>query len=279
MTDTLPTPGVTEQRPAPPTQEDLTKARQLTLGDAPNIQESVEPYVDLPRGVMYNGTWQKRAMVRELTGVDEEAISRVKEVTDIYDTVLALGTVRIGEMELGVLPLAERQGFLAQLLLGERDQLFIAVVRSTYGDQKTMLYRCPNCNEQQQLTVTLSEDFPIETVPEVERTEFEFTTSKGQSITYRPAIGSDQLEALRRKNATMAEQNTIMLSRCIKLVDGGIVVDPMAFARQLPMRDRNTLLAELVSRQPRVDMTVTVDCVSCREEQTIPLGWADLFQP
>jgi hypothetical protein len=279
VTDTIPTPGTTAQHIESPTVADLDRAAQITVGDVPTIQESVEPYVELPRGLMISGSWQKRAMVRELTGVDEEAISRVKDITDIYDTVLSLGTVRIGELELGTLPLGERQGHLGQLLLGERDQLFIGIVKATYGDRKTMLYRCPNCNEQQQLTVVLSEDFPMDVVADVERTEFDYTTSKGERVMYRPAIGADQMEALKRKNATAAEQNTIILSRCIKEVDGQLVLDPTAYARNLPLRDRNALLTELVSRQPNVNMTMVVDCVACREEQTIPLGWADLFQP
>lgn len=279
MTDTIPTPGTTGQHIEDPTLADLDRAHQMTVGDAPTIQESTEPYVELPRGLYYAGSWQKRAMVRELTGVDEEAVSRVKDITDIYDTVLSLGTVRVGELELGTLPLSERQGYLSQLLLGERDQLFIAVVRAAYGDRKTLLYTCQACNEQQQLTVVLSEDFPMQSVPDIERTEFDFTTSKGERIMYRPAIGADQMEALKRKNATLAEQNTIMLSRCIKEVDGQLVLDPTTYARNLPLRDRNALLGELVSRQPTVNMTVTVDCVACREEQVIPLGWADLFQP
>jgi hypothetical protein len=158
--------------------------------------------------------------------------------------------------------------------------LYIGIIRMTYGDRKTMLYTCPSCREQQELTVILSEDFPMEVVDDVERTEFDYTTSKGDRIVYRPAIGADQIEALKRKNATMAEQNTIMLSRCIKRVnDAPVIVDSVAYARQLPMKDRQGLLAELFSRQPKVDMTVRVDCVACREEQTIPLGWADLFQP
>ena len=285
MTDTIPTPGTesVEQfvRENVDAQAEITRARALTVGDTPMIQESVEPYVELPRGLMHAGSWQKRTTVRELTGIDEEAISRVKEVSDIYDTVLALGTVRVGSLELGTLPLAERQGYLAQLLVGERDQLFIGIVRMTYGDRKTMNYRCPMCNEQQELTVVLSEDFPLE-LPEsdIEVTEFDYHTSAGDRIVYRPAIGADQIEALRRKNATMAEQNTIMLSRCIRRVnDDPVVVDPVLYARKLPMRDRQGLLAALVSRQPKVDMTVTVECVGCREEQVIPLGWADLFQP
>jgi hypothetical protein len=284
VTDTIPTPGTADVeqfvRENVDTQADINKARSLTVGDTPMIQESVEPFVELPRGVMYAGTWQKRAMVRELTGVDEEAISRVKEVADIYDTVLALGTVRVGELELGTLPLMERQGHLAQLLLGERDQLFIGIVRMTYGDRKTMGYRCPSCGESQDLTVVLSEDFPVQSVPDVERTEFDFVTSKGDRIVFRPAIGADQIEALKRKNATMAEQNTVMLSRCMKRVnDDPVIVDPVLYARKLSMKDRQALLGELVSHQPKVDMNVTVNCVSCREEQMIPLGWADLFQP
>lgn len=279
MTDTIPTPGTTGQHTDAPTQDDLDRARDLTVGDTPTIQASVEPFVELPRGLYHAGTWQRRAMVRELTGVDEEAVSRVKDITDIYDTVLALGTVRIGELELGALPLTERQGHLSQLLLGERDLLFIAVVRAAYGDQKKLLYTCQSCQEKQQLTVVLSEDFPVQTVDDIERTEFEFTTSKGERVVYRPAIGADQMEALKRKNATLAEQNTIMLARCIKEVNGQMVLDSTAYARNLPLRDRTALLGDLVSRQPTVNMTVTVDCVACREEQVIPLGWADLFQP
>lgn len=279
MTDTLPTPGTTGQHIESPTAADLDRARQMTVGDTPQIQESVEPFVEFPRGLMHAGSWQRRAMVRELTGVDEEAVSRVKDITDIYDTVLALGTVRIGELELGPLPLTERQGYLGQLLLGERDMLFIAIVRAAYGDQKKLLYTCQNCQEQQQLTVVLSEDFPMESVPDVERTEFDFTTSKGDRIMYRPAIGADQMEALKRKNATTAEQNTIILSRCIKEVNGDLVLDPLAYARNLSLRDRSGILADLLTHQPSVNMTVTVDCVACREEQVIPLGWADLFQP
>jgi hypothetical protein len=282
MTDTLPTPGTTDAEQIVRNgnlQADILKAQQLTVGDAPVIQESVEPFVELPRGLIYNGTWQKRATVRELTGVDEESISRVKEVADIYNTVLALGTVRIGEMELGTLPLSDRQGYLGQLLLGERDQLYVGIVRMTYGDDKTLPYKCPSCGEVQNLTVTLSEDFPVQVVDDVERTEFDYTTSKGDQILYRPAVGSDQSEILKRKSATLAEQNTLMLSRCIKEVNGELLVDPVAYARKLPMRDRNAILAELVSRQPKVDMTVTIECVGCREEQTVALGWADLFQP
>jgi hypothetical protein len=69
-----------------------------------------------------------------------------------------------------------------------------------------------------------------------------------------------------------------LLSRCIKEVNGRLVVDPMDYARRLPMRDRLALVGELVERQPTFDLSVTIECVACRQEQVIPLGWGDLFR-
>ena len=74
------------------------------------------------------------------------------------------------------------------------------------------------------------------------QTEFDFISSKGDKVCFRPAVGADQIEALRRKGASMAEQNSILLSRCIKTVNGDLVVNPMDYARKLPLRDRHALL-------------------------------------
>lgn len=285
MTDVIPTPaGVADDiaefvKEHTDQQADIAKAREATAGPVPLIQDSVDPHVDLPRGLMYNGSWNTRAVVRELTGMDEEAMARVKDITEIYDTVLALGTVRIGEAELAGIPLPERQGLLQQLLLGERDMLYVGIIRMTYGDRKTMILTCPSCNEKQELIVVLSEDFKVTEVDDVQQMEFDYTSSKGDRIRYRPAVGADQMEAFKRKGATMAEQNSTLLSRCIKTVNDDLIVNPLEYARKLPLRDRHALLAALIEHQPSVDMTVTVDCVACREEQTIALGWGDLFQP
>ena len=278
MTDVLPTPTGQQQDPDK-LHQDLVRARQETAGPVPLIQKSMDPVITLPRGLMYNGTWHTQVTVRELTGVDEEVLARVKTVQDMFDNVIALGVVRVGTLEMSAMTLPERQGLMQGLLLGEREQLYLAVVQATYGDDKVLKYTCPSCEEEQDLTVTLSEDFKPRQVEDVERTEFHHTTSKGTDVAYRPAIGSDQIEALGRKGASPAEQNTIILSRCIKSVDGQVVVNPIEYARALPMRDRTALLDLLIERQPTVDLSVTINCAVCREEQTISLGWGDLFRP
>ena len=278
MTDVLPTPTGQQQDPEK-LRQDLARARQETVGPVPLIQRSTDPMFELPRGLMYNGTWHTQVTVRELTGVDEEVLARVKTVQDMFDQVIALGTTRIGTLELTQMTFPERQGALQGLLLGEREQLYLAVVQATYGDDKTLKYTCPSCEEEQDLTVTISEDLKPRVVDDVDRTEFSYTTSKGQQIAYRPAIGSDQIEALGRRGASPAEQNTIILSRCIKTVDGQMVLNPLDYARGMSMRDRTALLDLLIERQPTVNLTITINCAVCREEQTVSLGWGDLFRP
>jgi hypothetical protein len=259
-------------------QADLARARQATVGEIPLIQPSVDPDVTLPRGLLLNGSWHTRVTVRELTGVDEEALARVKSVLDMFDTVLGLGTTRIGDVDLTSMPLVERQGMLQQLLLGERDQLYIAIIRATYGNEKKLKFTCPSCDEEQDLFLFLAEDFKAREVADVARTEFTYTTRRGDVLSYRPAIGSDQIEALGKKGASPAEQNTVMLSRCIKTANGQMLVNPVEFARGMSMMDRQALLEELVERQPSVDMAITINCVACREDHTIPLGWGDIFR-
>jgi hypothetical protein len=278
VTNVLPTP-TGQQTDLDQLHNDLARARQETAGPVPLIQNSLDPVIELPRGLMYNGTWHTQVTVRELTGVDEEVLARVKTVQDMFDNVITLGTVRIGALEMGQMPFPDRQGMLQSLLLGEREQLYLAVVQATYGDQKTLKYTCPACEETQDLILTISEDFKPRHVEEVDHTEFRYVTSKGVDIAYRPAIGADQIEALARKGASPAEQNTIILSRCIKTVDGQMVLNPLEYARAMAMRDRTALLDLLIERQPTVDLSITINCAVCREEQTISLGWGDLFRP
>lgn len=278
MTDVIPTP-TGQPQDFEKLSQDMARARLETAGSAPVIQSGMDPTFTLPRGLMYNGTWHTQVTVRELTGVDEEALARVKTVQEMFDTVIALGTTRLGMLDLSKMSVPERQGMLQNLLLGERDQMYLAVVRATYGDVKVLKFTCPSCKEEQDLTLTLSEDFKPREVPEVSKTEFTYISARGANIVYRPAIGSDQIEALNRKGASPAEQNTIILSRCIKTVDGQLLVDPVEYARSLPMRDRQALLDLLMERQPGVNLIVTIDCAVCREEQLIPLGWGDLFRP
>jgi hypothetical protein len=223
---------------------------------------------------------KKEVRFRELNGADEEVLARTKDGNDLFDQVIALGTVSIDDFDVQSLPIPERHTWLRMLLLGERDQLFLGIVAATFGQSKVLSFTCSACRERQDVELLLLEDFkPKEIDPSKSLETFDYRTSKGDDLVVRLVTGDDQREAFSRKGASVAEQNTVILSRVITKLNGGLVPDPLGFARSLSMKDRSALLADLVSRQPSVDLGVTTQCAVCQADQTLNLGWGDLFRP
>ena len=247
-------------------------------GPVPLIEEAPDPVLRLPRGLFHSGVWEREAHCRELTGVDEEILGKSATPFAYFNSVLALGTESIGGFDLTPLSLAERSYYLNDLLLGEREQLFLKVVQVSFGNARTIGFTCSACGDPQDVKLLLDTDFPPAEVEGVDQSTLEHTTFKGDRVTYRGALGADQEEILEKKGVSAAEQNTLMLSRCITRVNGEILPDPMAYARNLTMRDRAKLLELLAERQPQIDLNVTTSCASCGAQQTLGMGWADFFR-
>jgi hypothetical protein len=266
------------EQPTRSIQEDLRQAKEQMAGPVPLIKDSPDTTFTLPRGLYFMGQWQKSVVIRELTGVDEETLAKVPDQLAFFSTVIALGVQSIGEVDLGSLPLAERKGHLSQLLLGERDMLFVQVVQVAFGNAKDVTFACTMCAVEQTMSLILSEDFKAKIPEDVETAIKTYVTSKGDVLEYRGAVGADQEEALAKKGSTLAEQNTIILSHCITKRNGEMLVDPLNFARNLGIKDRQALLKALVERQPEVDLVLQTKCVSCGGDQTVALGWGDLFR-
>lgn len=259
-------------------QADLRRAKEEIAGPVPLISETPDPALELPRGLLVRNAYKKRAIVRELTGSDEEVLAKTREPLEYFDMVIALGVGSIDDFDLAEMPVAEKAGWLRTLLIGERDQLFLAIVRTTFGEKRTIGFTCTMCQEQQDIELLLSEDFKPKEVEAVDVEIHSYRTSKGDDLEYRLVTGDDQREAFGRKGATTAEQNTIILSRCITKLNGGLVPDPLGFARSLSIRDRQELLDGLVGRQPTIDLGVTTKCAACGASQFLNLGWGDLFR-
>jgi ribosomal protein S27E len=257
----------------------LQEAKEKMAGSVPLISDPQSCVVILPRGILRGQEWEQEAEVRELNGADEEALARVRDVVNFFDHVLAHGVVRVGSEDLSGRSVPERLTVLQNLLLGERSQLLLAIIRVTYGDNKTLNVTCPNCEAEQEIDLILSEDFKSSEMETPHKLTYSYATSKGQSIEYRLVTGADQAIALSKKGATTAEQNSTILSRVITAVDGGFVVDPLKFVRDLSMRDRTVLLDKLTEMQPQIDLTLKVPCAGCGGEQVLALGWPDLFRP
>ena len=133
----------------------------------------------------------------------------------------------------------------------------------SFGNKREINFTCQSCGEAQDVTLLLDTDFPPAEVEDVEATVLEHTTSKGDVLTYRGALGADQEEVMDKKGLSVAEQNTLMLSRCITKRNGELIPDPQGYARILPIRDRQKLLELLVARQPQIDLNITTTCAAC----------------
>ena len=170
---------------------DLARAKEAIAGPIPLMPEQPDTIVMLPQGYRHGGVYQTKAEVRELTGVDEEILARTKEFVDFFDTMVALGTIRIGDYDMSDFSLNDRKGVLQTLLLGERERLLLAVIQATYGDTKTLSFVCTACNTDNEFDLILSQDLEIKEVDDLQPS-YTYTTSKGDLIEFRLVNGADQ---------------------------------------------------------------------------------------
>lgn len=220
------------------------------------------------------------AEVRELTGADEEALTKARQsgIGKYISTLLTAGTVSVGDEKTSA-PL------LSNLLLGDRDMLLMEIRRATYGDEITWdQYSCPWCGEEFRLTVTLDE-IPVRRLEDPSARIFEVPLRKGRKAFVRLPVGSDQ-EALLAvmDRATDSEQNTLLLSRVLISVveaDGSenAVTGNPDFARALGIMDRQSILDAIEKNQPGPqynDVKFLHD--SCGKEVPLFISAGDLFQ-
>jgi hypothetical protein len=254
--------------------KDAVAGEQPLMGDAPDV------HVTLFRGVLGSSGYLTEATVRELNGADEEGIARMmggSAPAAYLNAVLAYGTSTVGLYELEKLGVQERLHIIDGLLVGEKEYLFLNILRVTYGDKRTVGVRCPNCQAINDVTFSLTEDVPVRKL-EDDAPTYEYTCRNGDNITYRLVTGADQAEALRKPNTTEPEANTILLSRVVSAVNGRPLVDPQHFARDLGAFDRRELLEALRSKQPGPYFEeVKLPCASCGAESLFTPTWADLL--
>jgi hypothetical protein len=263
------------------TEDKLAHARDIMRGERPLMGDAPTTTVQLFRGVFVNGTWHDQAQVRELNGADEEGIARMLGASasaQFLNAMLAFGVQSIGTYDLEKMGVQERMGVIDQLLVGEKELLFLNVLRVTYGDQRTVTVQCQSCQAYNEVFFSLSEDVPLRKLDDPTRLYYDFETRAGSRLEYRLVNGLDAAEAEKRPTASQAEKNTIILSRVIHTADSKPLVDPIKFARELGAADRRDLMRELTSKQPGPYFEeVKLPCATCGAESLFTPAWADLL--
>ena len=97
-----------------------------------------------------------------MTGADEEEMSSFDtrnnvSYSEYMSHLLKRAVVSIGNTNVKEQPLA-----IDDLIIGDRDILFMAVIRATYGRYREFEVNCRECSKSNNVMVDLDTDFPVE---------------------------------------------------------------------------------------------------------------------
>lgn len=257
---------------------EMAEVLQDALGDQqsdiPLIDPPTDDQVNLPGGLVINGEVFRQVTVRELNGEDEEHLARAMVAGDqgrFNQVLLERGVVSIG-------PHQANEELLDQLLLGDRDMAILGIRKATYGDTMDLSLACAHCGVDSKIRVTFDDDVPIRKLEwQPDDPDHEVALRDGVAV-IRLATGAVQRHIFGLENKTIAELNTVLLSKCVQSINGEAVNGSLDAIKRLGMSDRRTLVEWLIEKQPGPDYgAVTNTCTVCGKETPLNLSAADLF--
>jgi hypothetical protein len=229
--------------------------------------------VILPGGFLAkDGSLIKYGEVRELNGMDEEAVSKAGSAGKALAAMLQRGVISIGANPVD-------KSDLDQLLSGDRDALLIGIRRVTFGDTVDFEFPCPHCNTELEVAVDLVKDVPARELddPINDRT-FTYMSKKHGAIVVGLPTGAAQKKLVENSEKTNSELNTILLASCLKSINGEPSLGAST-ALTLGMADRDGVINEIIKRNPGPRLgEVKTTCEACGEDIPLPLSLADLFR-
>jgi hypothetical protein len=229
--------------------------------------------VILPGGLLAkDGSLIKYGEVRELNGMDEEAISKAGSAGKALAAMLQRGVISLGTNPID-------KADLDQLLSGDRDALLIGIRRVTFGDTVDYEFPCPHCNTDLEVAVDLVKDVPVKELddPINDRT-FTYMSKKHGAIVVGLPTGAVQKKLVENSDKTNSELNTILLAGCLKSINGEPSLGAST-ALTLGMADRDEVINEIIKRNPGPRLgEVKTTCEACGEDIPMPLSLADLFR-
>lgn len=238
----------------------------------PTIPEQIDNVVVLQRGLLNHNTgeWEKRAIVRELNGYDEEKLSVIENRKDLVYADYVTEVLKLGVEEIGSIDFKNR---LDDLTIGDRNALFLGIVRTTYGSERSFDRVCDECNKDNVITIDLYEDFELQE-PGFDPTGTLPVKLRKKTVQVRPLTARDSLEITKHAK-TSAEQSSMIISKCVQL---DASEDPEEWAKKLNIADRNKIVQAIIDIQMGPKMgEVDVDCVHCGAKMPVLIDWLFLI--
>lgn len=239
----------------------------------PRMEEPPNTVVDLYVGLEDSfGVWHTKTIIRELTGADEEALASLEAKEGMnYAEYMAFILRRVVE-SVGTIDVTQNKNLVDDLIVGDRDKLFMAIIEATYGKIREYQVACTSCGESNDVFVDITAfaEKPLKTGG---GNFVKFVLKNGQEVQLRLPNNGDTL-VVNKIATTIAEQNTLMLSRCVQNIEG----NPVEWAKSLGMGDRANLVKKLLEAQPGPEIEeVDAQCAHCNEKFVMVLDWASLL--
>jgi hypothetical protein len=235
--------------------------------------------ITLPAGIPDpdNSRIIDQVRVRELTGYDEEKLSRLDSNANVAVYLTELLDLAVEDID-GRKPTKDD---IRNLLIGDRDYLMLAVRKVTYGPTIDFKINCSVCGNDSIATVDIDDD--VEIIGLEDRTQRKFTVhTRHGEVTIKMLNGRDQemyLGGVMSKK-TPAELNTIILAKSVLDINGVPTHGKEEAVRALPTGDREKVVEFINEHQPgpALGKEIPVHCATCNTQYPIFLGLGNLFR-
>jgi hypothetical protein len=232
-----------------------------------------ETMVNLPGGYINSaGEVIRVAEVRELTGRDEEMISKSSSMMKAFQIILSRGVVSVGDEE-------TNEQMLDKMLVGDRDALLLGIYKATFGPIAELGAYCSGCEENKTVQVDVDNDIEVKFLENPIR-DREFTV-KGRKHVYQvvlPTGVTTKALTSNTDNKTLAELQTILLEQTVTEIDEVVVLGKNQI-QNLGVADRRKIRDEITDKAPGPQFsTAVVTCPDCEGEVAVPINLGALFR-
>lgn len=251
---------------------------EASKSDAPRMPTPFSAEVELLRGLYVKETdeWHTVAVVRELNGADEEYLAELGTRAGVTYTEYMTGVLSRAVTSIGTLPADSTT--LDKLILPDRDLLFLAIVRATYGKEREVSATCPSCGNKQNIIIELDEDFPVLGQERDLRQPIAVELRSGMT-SFRYPNGEITGYAVKKSKNT-AELDTLVIAQCIITKDETPLDERIQWARDLGVADRKKVDAALAAAVQDVGPQlgeVDTRCTDCNEDLPLLMDWVSLL--
>lgn len=242
-----------------------------TTREEPTVAPPPDCVVRLPAGFLnLAGEATYEAEVRELTGRDEEALSRMTSTDKLLQAALTRGVVRIGDTQ-------ATEEILNNLLSGDRDFLLLRIFIATFGNTIDVTPICPTCGDRVETEIDLAKQVEVRTLESPYDRRFTMDIKRG-TVTVELPTGHTQKELLNSSDKSTAELSTLLLANSVTEINGTTVLGA-AQVLDLPITDRRKIVQEIVTRSPGPQMQdIKTPCPNCETTLEVALPLATLFR-